>query len=123
MLRRKEFFSEVKNKILAALLSNALNSSDHRNCSTCASISELSSNISSLACTKVVSALSMLSHLALSINSSANFFVYVAWGSKFRYEEDFLDMQYSVDQVQIVEQLVFRYYVSKKSIFCIVSIS
>ncbi len=29
--------------------------------------------------------LSMLSHLALSINSSANFFVYVAWGSKFRY--------------------------------------
>ncbi len=26
----------------------------------------------------------MLSHLALSVNSSANFLVYVAWGSKFR---------------------------------------
>ncbi|XP_023332149.1 FMRFamide receptor [Eurytemora carolleeae] len=33
---------------------------------------------------KVVNTLSIISHLALSINSSVNFFVYVAWGSKFR---------------------------------------
>merc|ERR1719483_736935 len=32
----------------------------------------------------LISRLSMVSHLALSINSSANFLVYVAWGTKFK---------------------------------------